>query len=489
MAVRGEAEAGRGDPPARRSPAPLGLLHPTGHPAEVRRLGTADAGGLGGHAGSPGSEPIDVLLLAPTPSEHRSSEWLELASQLASRLEPDGLVVVVGGARRLRARLRGLGLRRDADLLHVPNVAVSRYVLPRGGAVGRYAISRLLPLSPAKRIAGRALALTRVAFRGRTSTVYRRPGARPMLSWLADAVPSAAVGDRLPAVVGSSWRRGGSTVIHTFSAGVPEGVVKLGAAAPGEARALTSVAAGARTDAVAVPVVVREGELSGVPLLVETPIAGTLAWSELRGKPRLAAELLDLIARWLSAWNATTMTARSFGPEEAERWLLGRARSLAPLWTGGPRYLAWLERACESCAGASLPLVAAHNDLTAANIVLTGSETIGIVDWERAEPAASPLADLAYAAVDFTAAVSGYRDRPAAYSSCFLDGGREAEQTRRLLREATAALALSQPLAEVCLHSCWLRHAANEAEHLAGEPEAERPFLRILEVAAREVSA
>ena len=478
-----DASGAQGETP---SPAPLELLHPTGRPSAVVRAGEAEVGGFGSDGVGVSGGELDVLLLAPTPDERRSREWAERAARLAASVAPDGLVVVVGGARRLRLGLRRLGLRPEVELLHVPNVAVSRYILPRGGPAGRYAISKLLPLSPAKRLAGRALAATSAGSRGRTSTVFRRPGAEPMLAWLNAAVQSHAGGSQLSAVISRSWRRGGSTVIHSFSAGVPDAVVKLGAAAPSEVRALARVAAGARGEGVAVPAVVREGALGDVPLLVETPIAGSLAWSELRGDATGAARLLDLVARWLAGWNAATAVARPFGPAEAEHWLLARARSLAPLWPGGREYVSRLERLCRSCEGVALPMVAAHNDLTAANIVLAGGGAIGVVDWERAETAAPPLGDLAYAAVDFNAAVKGYRDRPAAYAACFLDAGRERERTARLIGESASALGIGDPLAELCVHACWLRHAANERDQLDGEPDAERPFLEILKLAASE---
>ncbi len=71
-----------------------------------------------------------------------------------------------------------------------------------------------------------------------------------------------------------------------------------------------------------------------------------------------------------------------------------------------------------------MPFVAAHRDMTAANVMLGGGTRVGLIDWEESTTETLPLGDIAYAVVDFAAASDGYRDRLAAYRHCFERDGR-----------------------------------------------------------------
>jgi hypothetical protein len=278
-----------------------------------------------------------------------------------------------------------------------------------------------------------------------------------------------------------SWRPAGATIVYPFADGSsPGAVAKVGGGARREANALERLGPGARTGSVEVPEVLARVALGDEDVTVESFVSGLPATNVLRGAPESASSLLRDLGRWLRSWNSATAVPRQFGPKDAERHLLGPATRLVPELGEGDRYLARIERLAERCAGAVVPFVAAHNDLTAANLLVGEREGLGVVDWEEADDGCLPLTDLAYAAADLTAAVDRYRDRPGAYATAFGAGGR-ATESGRLLDQGRGRLGVEPEVAEACLHACWLRHADNERSRcLADGGTAERPFLRIL---------
>ena len=457
-------------------PDPLALLHPAGVPSATACLGSGPARALEPGAAGPGGE-ADLILLAPSEGERRDRGWRDEAVARAGAVATDGLVVVAGAGRELAGPLEGAGLVEELRLAHLPDLATSLYTFPLRGPAADYALSEAVPLSPSKRLAGRALAGVGIVNRGRSSHVFRRPGAAPLLGWLAALDSSTRP---CTALIRRSWKPDGATVIHRFSdEPAPDLVVKIGHESRLEAAALRNVAPGAATASVGVPAIIDETSLGDVPLLVESAVRGRLAPTELRGSPAAAASLMRAVAEWLSEWGAATVSRRSFGSGDAERHLLSKARALAGGWAGGERYLADVGALCEVCIGTELPFVAAHGDLTAANLLLGAGGSMSIVDWERASADGLPLTDLAYAMADFAAAAAGYEDRPAGYAACFEPGGSFLALARELLGTEARRLELEAPQAELCLHACWLLHADNE--RLNPEPgSAERPFLEIL---------
>jgi phosphotransferase family enzyme len=461
-------------------PSALEFFHPDGPGRRVSVHGAGPAAALvpapaPGAAASP-----DLVLLAPTRGERTDGAWSEQAARVASTVANDGLVVAPHPSRRLRSRLAAAGLEPAARLLHVPDLPQSRYVFPLGGPAARFALEQLVPLGRAKRAAARALALSGVSAIAPTSVIFRRRGARPLFDWLSGV---AAPTEARTAIVSSSWRPHGATVLHRFGAAhTPDAVVKLGGGAAEEARALGLLGAEARTAEVDVPAVLATGTRAGLPLIAETPVAGSPASGLLRGSPARAAGLLRGLFRWLEAWNAATAAPRPFGRPDGERLLLGPARRLAPGLADADAHLSRLDRLVEACTGRPIPFVAAHNDLTAANVLVDEKDRLGIVDWEHAAPDCLPLGDLAYAVADVAAAVGGSRNRPEEFA--FAPGGALAGLTRELLHGAARSLGIEAPAVELCLEACWLRHADNELRKLDGQ--GERPFLSILERSGAE---
>jgi hypothetical protein len=459
----------------RGGPSPLELFHPDGAARSIVVCGTGPASCL---ATTTGDVRPALVLLAPSALEGRDPQWLDEAVEIAASVADDGLVVGVRASRRLLGYLRARGLVEDGRLLHSPDVPRSRYIAPLGGVAASFAVRRLIPMHPLKRAAATALFRAGAPMPARTSVVLRPPGSRPLLAWLG-ALRSARAS--CSGLVAGSWRAGGAIVVFRFGdGGFPDAVVKIGDAAVREARALRALGRGACIDGIAVPEVLEEGLLVSTPLAVQTPMPGLPATRVVQQSPGQARGLLEALAGWLREWNARSACRRPYSPDDAERLVLGPVRRLSPALRDGPERVGRLVRLSEDCLGVTIPFVAAHNDLTAANILVANGGKLAIVDWEAASEDALPLGDLAYAAADLAAAVGGYRDRPRAFESSFAPGGAFADLTAGLLDEAARSLALDARVLELCLHACWLMHAENEAAVVATE-ESDRPFLELLQ--------
>jgi hypothetical protein len=447
------------------------LVHGTGRDHRLASPRTTGPAGVTG-----------LLLLAPSRAERADRAWVEEAAGLAGDVAEDGLVVVPRPSHRLRAELAAVGLEPVTRLRHVPDVARGRYTFPVRGPAAMFALQRVVPLHPLKRALARALVLPGAATVGQTTVVFRRPGARPLLEWLCGLGPPLT---SCSPIVVRSWRPAGATVVYRFGDNAtPDAVAKLGGGAAEEARALRALADSARGASANVPSILGEGTLGGLPLIVESPVAGSPAPGALRSSPGVARNLLRALASWLEAWNAATIVRRTFGSADAERLVLDPARRLASVLADGGAYLSRLDRLCGACVGSEIPFVAAHNDLTAANVLLGERGTLGIVDWEEAATSCLPLGDLAYAAADVAAATDGYRDRPAGFAACFEPDGTFADLTGELLGNAARSQGLDAPAVDLCLQACWLRHADNELREAAARGLLERPFLGILRRAA-----
>jgi glycosyltransferase involved in cell wall biosynthesis len=461
--------------PARARTRLLELALPRGSASLALVLGSGWPGGIQPPAAAAGAEPADLIVVAPTAAEAEEPGWLERAvDTCAERLAPDGAVhLLVSRRRRSRARglLLGRGLAVESEVLHLPDVAQSRHLVPLEAAPGRHAFASVVPLVPWKRAVTSAVLGLRggrliAAAAADVALVARRPGAEPLFAWLA--LPGVPDGRRRSVVMTASWRPGGaSVVLHPFAAGAsPPVVVKLslgrGADAAAEAARLARLLPAARQAGAAVPVPLDSTELDGAAVLIETRLAGQIAAPLLARRPARLDATLRSVCGWLEAWQRLTLTPTRLGAALLEREVLAPARALAPSLEGGEDYLAALGNLCSVLEGRPVRLAAAHNDLTMWNVLLDRRGQLGIVDWEAAEEATLPLKDLFYAVTDAVAATRRYADRPGAVRECFSPGGRHASMTAGLQAAGAAAADASPELVELSFHACWLGHAANE---------------------------
>jgi len=241
---------------------------------------------------------------------------------------------------------------------------------------------------------------------------------------------------------------------------VPRLVVKLprAGAAPSlapEAAGLGAAAAHGLDADGSAPRLVFLGEpeaLGGWPVLVETAIPGRpLDAAAVRRRPSRAA---DAVEDWLR--RVAAGAPREPGAERLARLV---ARPLEPVAGLGPAEHDLVEQTLEVCAplaGADLPVVLEHGDLSHPNVLLGPGGRIGAVDWELAEPRGLPLHDLIF----FLAFVAGARRRartPADHEAAV--GRADADTTARLARRA-AALDLPPELLPPLVVASWARQSA-----------------------------
>jgi hypothetical protein len=405
----------------------------------------------------------------------------------ASRLSPSGMVYVVPSrAMGLRRALGSAGLRNAGTLLHIPDLARSRHVVPVGTAAERYALSGQLAMTGLKRRAATAtLRSPWLGTLGPTGALLRRNPAIPVADWLFELEGPPRPGGS--ALVTASRSAGGGSIVHRFagSEAVPDAVAKISPRAGEEAQALLTIAPGAARAGARVPNVLSSGQLASVPLVLQSAVGGRSAALLIAQKPGIARDLQERIAAWLERWGRSSAQVRELTHADLERFVLSPAIELAPHTTGRGPYLEYMRALCSRVVGDRCPFVPSHGDLTVANIVVDDGPELGIVDWEEASEDSLPLMDFFYAAADALAARHGYGDRPGAFASCYApDGGVQASFVAGLRRRLAERLGVVDAVQEICFHACWLHHAANEAAR--STPAHARPFVTILQTIASD---
>jgi hypothetical protein len=438
--------------------------------------------------------PADLVVVAPTADECRAPGWpARAACTIAGALEADGVAFVLP-PRLWRARLlrtvRAQGLVLGPTIFHLPALTWSRHFVAAGAM--HYATACVLPRSSwrgrAASLAARVPGGTRVlAQADLASVVVRKPGAAPLLRWLAEA---AGTLDPDHVVVSRTWRaEGGSftvAVVDDGSAG-PRVVARVGSGPPaaraalGEARALETFGASVQAAGATVPRPLASFDLRGVPVLVETGVPGRVAATTLSERPGEARAVLDRVLAWLLRWNRTTAAPATLTATLLADEVLEPARRVAPALPSGDAYVRRLEQLCGDADGAPVTLAAAHDDLTTMNVLLTRNGSIGVVDWDTARADALPLVDFFYAVVDAYTASERYLDRARAFGDCFSVAGRHADAVRALRSPFERALGVTPDVLQLAFHACWLHHAANEV----ARGETDGPFLAI----ARQLAA
>jgi hypothetical protein len=426
-------------------------------------------------------DTVDLVIVAPSRSQRRDARWAhDAATVAASRLSRAGIAYVVpAGARRLRRALATAGLPLAATLLHVPNVAVPRYLVPVGTAAERWALAGGIAMRRGKRFLAVSL-----GSRGRTAiaptgAVHRRDPGMPLAGWLHHLD-----GEKRPPggmVVALPHGATGGAIVFRFPTGrrEPDAVAKLTPGARAEHEALRRIAPHAGDAGARVPVALASDQVGTTPFVLESAVGGRRAADLVASGSVEPTELQGRLADWLEAWHLSAARPRPIGQDDVDRFLLGPASRAAV----GVGHLELLRELGSRAVGRSCPFVPAHGDLTLANVLVADSEALGVVDWEHASEESLPLMDLLYAGVDAVAARRKYADRPGAFRACFDAENRGASALEGLRSSAARALDLDEVVQTFCFHACWLHHAANETDRSAGSTRG--PFSTILDTIAQ----
>jgi len=205
------------------------------------------------------------------------------------------------------------------------------------------------------------------------------------------------------------------------------------------------------------------------PVLVETALAGRLLTPAMfRREP---TRYVDAIVAWLIGLSATRRNGLEPGWYERllERPLNDLSESLPlPADDLVKRTLELVEPLRE----AEIPAVVEHGDLSYPNLIWSGENRVGVVDWELAEEHGLPLQDLAYfltfatfalrRPADTTAQVAAFHD------AFFAKGGWARARVEVYARE----LALDRELLTPLFVSCWARSVARLVDRIGGEESA-----------------
>jgi hypothetical protein len=220
--------------------------------------------------------------------------------------------------------------------------------------------------------------------------------------------------------------------------------------------------------------------LYGHPVLLEEFVPGRSAAYLLSDQPARFRQLVEALSNWLLRWNLRTQSSCALNRDDFEAFWLGPASAASTHLNAPKEYKEWLRTRLGSLRE-KVPLVSAHHDLTMWNVVVEGEQGIGVLDWEMASERALPLMDFYYAVCDAAAALNRYVDRYNAFRACFAPDGCHAGFVRGLEQRLANALGVSAAFRQLCVHACWLRHAANET--LAGQP-GHQPFGQIFRYVA-----
>ena len=446
-------------------PSPLELLHPDGVAGRAFVFGDGLPAALRLGLPEDGQGEAGLVVVAPGGAAHGRAWLRDTAASVARTLAPDGVVCVVTQRGALLRALEAEGFQTSGGFFRLPREEGTRLLASADSRVLRHAITVLLPPSPRRRLAAAVAPLLKVPVHA-----MRRPGGRPPLEWLRRLVPEADAGR---VILVAAWRPEAATLVHVFAdgRGTPVAVAKIGGR-EGEHEALATVAASARVAGVATPVPLAAGRVGAAHVLVQSAVAGRPLSRELARRPHRVGETVERIADWLEAWNRATLAPGAFSRDAVRERLLSPARELAPLLPDAPAYEGWIGGLCDRLE--PLPAVAAHNDLTTANLLLASGNRLGVVDWEAATPRDLPLRDLVYAGVDACLAAG---DRPArsAVVDDYLDGGRARALVGPLVARYGAGLGLGPRETVACVHACFLEHAVNEVRRGVRDGE----FVRI----------
>ncbi len=466
----------------------LASLHPGGDPSTVLLIDQA-----------PGPETTDegggVVVLSMIDAQCRDAGITEeMIRRALSALAPDGMMWIgVPGRWRLALMdsLRAKGMVIGATFVHRGR-GLARTEFALTAKALRFALSGGLvsrrwrwALALLERVPwGEAMLLRFLPGIGFTAF---RPGAAPF-GWLNNQVPGK---ESVDIAIKTSWR-GERAPFLVFALAEGETVIaKRGSAEcqasiAHEAKVLAQLGGDAARAGLAIPQRIDFQKNPRLCSLIETAVPGRPMAGWIRdGHHRDLGIIADRLATWLTEWNSRTVRLVELTPALGELLILSPARELVGRINGGAAYLDWLSHENGLLLGHKVPLVAAHNDLTMANVLGDSSGIQSVVDWEAADPAGLPLADFHYAVCDAATAIGG-GDRLAAFRICFLGDGEPRRRLRKCETRLRAIAGGPPQWLELCIHAGWLRHAANEQARPSPRPN--ESFLAIANLLADGVA-
>jgi Phosphotransferase enzyme family len=383
-------------------------------------------------------------------------------------------------------------LHRLFAVAHVPDHQCTRYLIPLVDGVATAGFRSMVTVCPRRRsvlaFLLRVPGLVRVfeLTAADVALVAQPTGAHPPFHWLSRLRRSPVQ----PPVIATNGRDDDQLVLLAPYGGDRAFVAKIrNGDAPelrSEALNLDVLGDAVRSGGARMPNTHTIVSLDGRTVLMETVVPGAPVAQLLAGDDKAFDRVFAMLIDWLEAWHRTTAARRKPATGELDSHVLEPANAVAPLLRHGDSYLAFLEERCRAVESLRVPFVAVHNDLTMSNVLLDGT-SLGVVDWEAAADRGLPLMDFAYAAVDAVAATGRYEDRLRAFRDSFMTASPYSRAIAAAQLRLVSELEIAPEVAELCLHGCWVRHAANAQQRNASTRDGS--FVDIVGELAASVTA
>jgi hypothetical protein len=246
-----------------------------------------------------------------------------------------------------------------------------------------------------------------VAPQGAPTSILSRLDATVRSSWTQLGMPGPAPDRLQPLVVGHRRPETGVVTVLLFPSRGGEPVVakfpRYGSTNPSlqrEEAALQHV-----SDAVTAPIRVSlprplgVHRIDDVDVQLQTGVPGhhlVARTASTRLRPPRVADQLDTVLSWCLELQGASAHERVVDDRLIAERLVPLAAAAVTALGGDPRVSAFLDRTLDQAGGlegTSLPMVVAHGDYWAGNILVERDRVVGVVDWERATTDDLPIWD------------------------------------------------------------------------------------------------
>lgn len=237
-------------------------------------------------------------------------------------------------------------------------------------------------------------------------------------------------------------------------------------------QALGALATGPTRMTAGTPPLLGHGMRWGFPWLAEGALEGRSL-----GRRDLLADrdgVVESVRRWTAGLPARDASA------DLDRLVFGQLAALEGVIEAGgghaslARLVATTRAALAPLRAVCVPAVVEHRDLAPPNLLLLPDGTIGVVDWELAEPDGLPLADLAFF-LGWAASASGRSSRPesiaAAVEAALID---DAGWARQVLVGEAIRLGLAGDVIDRLMPAVWARALMGLARRTGAGPDLVR---------------
>ena len=227
-----------------------------------------------------------------------------------------------------------------------------------------------------------------------------------------------------------------------------------------------------------IPRVVAYEECEGNQLLLQTALVGQAMNPAL--VQRQPGACMEATMNWLYCFNEATAD-HSEEPEKSFQRLVDRPlaqfRSLFPFTADEQSLLKKTEELTSTLRTTRFPRVFEHGDLSAPNLFVLKDGSLGVVDWEMAEPKGLPAVDLFFFLTFVAFArrrAERERDYLAAFHEAFFGPGAWA---RPYVTRYAERMQLSVQVMRALFALCWGRYLSSLAALLCGPCDTSGPVL------------